>query len=75
MHYAATSADKSPAISRNCSSAASRSSTTSWAITSGGAGRLASEIERQLAALVGHFEEQQVGELLDVVAVAHAVVA
>jgi hypothetical protein len=27
------------------------------------------------AALVGHFQEQQIGELLDVVAVAHAVVA
>ena len=29
----------------------------------------------RLGALVGHLEEQQIGELLDVVAVRHAVVA
>ena len=32
-------------------------------------------VVRRLGALVGHLEEQQIGELLDVVAVGHAVVA
>ena len=38
-------------------------------------GNLAGLVPGRLAALIGHLEEQQVGELLDLVAIAHAVVA
>ncbi len=38
-------------------------------------GNRAGLVSGRLAALIGHLEEQQVGELLDLVAVAHAVVA
>ena len=40
-----------------------------------GAGDDAGLAVRRLRALVGHFQEQQVSELLDIVAVAHAVIA